>query len=163
MEKGQDFAGNLKQKVDDITDFCKDTVYFYVFPHNFFNCLMLSITMVWSFTDYYVQSELSETLIGCFFMYFGLTKVKSCLKDRRFIGGTSIALRENVPQFLIQFYELFSNRNTITWIQVGFPLLTLTFIYQFLIPIYARLFYNHNRWDGMPSKKDRHGKIVERT
>ena len=96
------------------------------------------------------------------FMFFGLTKVKSYLQDRKSIGGLQIALKENVPQFLIQFYELFAFRNTVTWIQAAFSLVTLMFIYLFTSPIIARMLYNEYFWDGKPSKKDCKGNVVVR-
>lgn len=52
---------------------------------------------------------------------------------------------------------------TITFVQAGFPLITLILIYAFLAPNFARTFYNHIFWDGNPSKKDIYGEFVVRT
>ena len=96
-------------------------------------------------------------------MFFGLTKDRALLEEWKKIGGFYIAIEENVPQFLIQFHELFVLRTTITFVQAGFPLITLFLIYVFLAPNSARMFYNHVFWDEKPSKKDINGKVVVRT
>ena len=162
IQKGQDFVGNLKQKIQDISDFCKDCSYLFIYPHTILVSLLLSITIVAPVLNYHVESEVTDGILRSLTMFFGLTKVVSLLQDRRLIGGLQIALIENVPQFLIQFYELFAFRYTVTWIQATFSLVTLIFIYQFTGPIVARTFYNEYFWDGKQSKKDFIGNVVVR-
>ena len=87
-------------------------------------------------------------------MYFGMTKNRARFEDRKKIGGLHVATLENVPQFIIQFSELYYFRNTITFTQAGLPLLTLTLIFDTLAQVSARLVYNQLYWDGKPSKKD---------
>ena len=101
IDKKQDFFGNLNKKYDDLSDFCKDNVYFFVYQHGFLSSLLLSITIVLPAIKYHVESELTDGLPNSFLMYLGLTKVRSLLEDSRLIGGLQIALYENIPQFVI--------------------------------------------------------------
>ena len=105
---------------------------------------------------------MTDSLLSSTLMYFGMTKNRARLEDRKKIGGLHVATLENVPQFIIQFSELYYFRNTITFTQAGFPLLTLALIFDTLAVVSARLVYNQLYWDGKPSKKDIKGKFVVR-
>ena len=105
---------------------------------------------------------MTDSLLSSTLMYFGMTKNRARLEDRKNIGGLHVATLENVPQFIIQFSELYYFRNTITFTQAGFPLLTLALIFDTLAVVSARLVYNQLYWDGKPSKKNLEGKFVVR-
>ena len=69
---------------------------------------------------------------------------------------------ENLPQFIIQFAEMFIFKTSISFTQAGFPLISLMLIYHVTAPITALLLYNHLLWDGKPSKKEQFGLFFER-
>ena len=119
--------------------------------------------MVGPIMHFHAMSELTDGILCTIFMFFGLTNNRALLEERKTIGALYIAIEENLPQFLIQFFELFVLRTTITFVQAGFPIITLILIYVFIAPNLARIFYNHVFWDGKPSKKDIEGKFVVRT
>ena len=90
-------------------------------------------------------------------MYLGLTTIRAEKVDRKLFGGLVIAFLENLPQFIIQFAEMFIFKTSISFTQAGFPLISLMLIYDVTAPITAILLYNHLLWDGKPSKKNRFG------
>ena len=153
---------DLKAKVVDVMDVGKDHYYYFKYPHwNFFS-LILSSSMVLPYLVYHVTSDLTEGMIASLFMYLGLSKVRSQLDDREKIGALYLSTLENLPQFNIQFAELFIFGNSITFAQAGFPLITLMAIYSFAGKVFARMLYNEVYWDGKESRKNRIGKSIKR-
>ena len=82
----------MKSKLTDVSDFVKDNYYFFNFRHSTFICFTLACSIVGPITTYHAKSELSDGILCTIFMYFGLTKDRALLEDRKVIGGLYIAL-----------------------------------------------------------------------
>ena len=72
-------------------------------------------------------------------------------------GKPSINMQKNLVKSAYFYLEIFKFKTSITFVQAGFPLITLCMIYSSAAPMFARLLYNELFWNGEKDdqRKDR--------
>jgi hypothetical protein len=73
-------------------------------------------------------------------IYIGVTKNKREQLARE-LAAVKIAMYENSSQFMLIFYEMFNNRETVTWVQSSFIIISLSMISKTIAPKLAQELY----------------------
>jgi hypothetical protein len=82
----------------------------------------------------------STSITHSLFMYTGITKNKREQLARE-LAAVKIAMYENSSQFMLIFYEMFNNRETVTWVQSSFIIISLSMISKTIAPKLAQELY----------------------
>lgn len=137
----------------EMYDLLKDWKYFYMFHHIYIARVILAFSLTYPFAKSMSFDGASDrTVVHNFLLFIGITQTEQ-EKQIRQESCFTIALYENIPQFIVVILEIFQFRDSVTWIQAVNPVITVCMIYKTIGPFLGKHLYKKFAMQS-PSFKD---------